>query len=279
MTMEFDPEKHGVAKEAYITEARIAYLNQAMKAGLTAATITAIIQLVPELFKTIDYLIKYGEIDLNQINRSGAKIITASGEAFLRGSIAYTVQLALQKGLFGETLKNVTPTMVGVVVTLVLGTIKDSIMVATGKITAAEMGMHFADSVIISGAYAVGAKIGGVIGQVIGFKLPGLGYLIGSLIGTSIAVVYNIGKKKMISFCVDTGFTCFGLVEQNYELPEMILEKMGIELIPISRTEITHIPLSTTSVCAKVNRVEYETIDISFVRRGIIGVNKIGYVV
>jgi hypothetical protein len=38
------------------------------------------------------------------------------------------------------------------------------------------------------------------------------------LIGTSFCVIYNIGKKKLISFCVDTGFTCFGLVEQNYEL-------------------------------------------------------------
>lgn len=53
---------------------------------------------------------------------------------------------------------------------------------------------------------------------------------------SSVAVVYNIGKKKLISLCVEAGFTCFGLVEQDYELPEEIL------------------------------------------RRGIIGVNKIGYV-
>lgn len=85
---------------------RIAYLDQTLKAGPTATTITAITQLVPELYKAIDYLIKHGEIDLAQLKKSGGKIITTSGEAFLRGSIAYGVQMALQEGLFGEALRN-----------------------------------------------------------------------------------------------------------------------------------------------------------------------------
>ena len=59
---------------------RVAYLDQALKAGLTAATITAITQLVPELYKTIDYLIKHGEIDLNQLKKSGGKVISTSGD-------------------------------------------------------------------------------------------------------------------------------------------------------------------------------------------------------
>ena len=59
---------------------RVAYLDQALKAGLTAATITAITQLVPELYKAIDYLIKHGEIDLNQLKKSGGKVISTSGD-------------------------------------------------------------------------------------------------------------------------------------------------------------------------------------------------------
>ena len=69
----FDPEKHGIAKETYLAEVRIDYLNQAVKAGLTAATITAITQLVPELYKAIYYLIKYGEIDVNQFKNPVGK--------------------------------------------------------------------------------------------------------------------------------------------------------------------------------------------------------------
>ena len=141
------------------------------------------------------------------------------------------------------------------------------------------MGAAFVDTVVISGGYLVGAHIGGIIGQALGFELPVVGYLLGSLIGTSFCVIYNIGKKKLISFCVDTGFTCFGLVEQNYELPEDVLHEMGVETIPIPRTQVERVDVPRTQVRGiGVDTAEYETIDITLLRRGVIGVNKIGYV-
>ena len=93
-----DLEKRGYVKDPLLDEVRINYVNQAMKAGLTAATITAITQIVPELYKAVDYLIKHGEIDLNGLKKSGQKVISASGEAFLRGSVAYGVEMAIQNG-------------------------------------------------------------------------------------------------------------------------------------------------------------------------------------
>ena len=274
----FDPEKHGYQKEVMLDDVRINYVNQAMKAGLTAATITAITQLVPELYKAIDYLIKHGEINLNAIKQSGKKVISASGESFLRGSIAYGVEMAIQQGLLGEGLKVVQPSVVGVAVTVILGTVKDSILVAAGKMTTKEMGVKFADTVIISSGYLVSMKIGGLIAQALCPELPGIGYAIGSLLGCSVAVVYNIGKRKLISFCIDTGFTCFGLVDQNYELPEAVLQEMGVSYIPVPRTEVSRTEVERVSTEAQVNRSAYETIDITVLKRGIIGVNKIGYV-
>lgn len=141
------------------------------------------------------------------------------------------------------------------------------------------MGAAFVDTVVISGGYLVGAHIGGIIGQTLGFELPIVGYLLGSLIGTSFSVIYQIGKKKFISFCVDTGFTCFGLVEQSYELPDDVLNELGIETIQIPRTRVEKIDIPRTNVlAANINKTEYETIDITVLRRGVIGVNKIGYI-
>ncbi len=117
------------------------------------------------------------------------------------------------------------------------------------------------------------------IAQALFPELPGIGFAIGSLLGCSVAVVYNIGKKKLISFCVDTGFTCFGLVEQNYELPEEVLHEMGIETIPVPRTQVERIDVPRTQVMeTSIEQSEYETIDITVLRRGVIGVNKVGYV-
>lgn len=274
----FDAEKHGYQKEVLLNEVQIDYLNRALKAGLTAATITAITQLVPEIYKAIDYLIKHGEIDLQGLKKSGKKVISASGEAFLRGSFAYGVEMAIQNGLLGETLKTVSPSVVGVTVAVILGTVRDSIMVAAGKMSGKEMGMKFADNLIISSGYLVSMKIGGAIAQAMFPELPGIGYAIGSLLGCSVAVVYNIGKNKLISFCVDTGFTCFGLVEQNYELPEEVLKEMGVETIPISRTETGRAQVNTVNTQSNINHTEYETVDITVLRRGVIGVNRVGYV-
>ena len=131
----------------------------------------------------------------------------------------------------------------------------------------------------LSRGYLLGAHIGGILGQSLGFELPVVGYLLGSLLGTSFCVIYNIGKKKLISFCVDTGFTCFGLVEQNYELPNEVLNDLGVEIAPISRTQIERIDVlrSETAITA-IDKAEYETIDITVLRRGVIGVNRIGYI-
>ena len=77
---------------------------------------------------------------------------------------------------------------------------------------------------------------------------------------------------------MDTGFTCFGLVEQNYELPEDILQQLGVDLIPISRTEVSRTQIARPQISTTIDTTQYETIDIRVLRRGVIGVNKVGFV-
>lgn len=276
---EFNAEDYGFKKDPLKDQVRIDYVNKAMKAGLTAATITAITQLVPELYKSIDFLIKNGEINLNQIKNSGEKIITTSGESFLRGSIAYTVEMAIQQGLFGESIRAIDPTFIGVTVSIIYGTIRDSIFVAAGKITPNEMGVHFVDSLLISSGYIVGAKLGGTIGQALLSNVPFVGYVIGSLLGCSISIAYNIGKKHLISFCIDTGFSCFGLVDQNYELPEQVLSELGVQYIPIPKTEIKETKINRIDCSITYTQYQLETVNFTVLKRGIIGINKIGYTV
>ena len=254
-------------------------LKQALKAGYTTAAITVAFQLAPEIYKAIDFLIKHGEINIQQIKRMGTKGISAGAEGFLRGSISSSLLIICEKGILGEAFKGINPTILGTVVALVMQTVKNSILVAAGKMSTQQMGAAFVDTVVVSGGYLLGAHIGGIIGQALGFELPVVGYLLGSLIGTSFCVIYNIGKKKLISFCVDTGFTCFGLVEQNYELPDEVLHELGAETISIPRTKIERIDIPRVQTpAANISRSEYETIDITVLRRGVIGVNKIGYV-
>lgn len=273
----FDVEKHGVNADSAIKSEYL--LKQALKAGYTTAAITLAFQLAPEIYKAVDFLIKNGELDIRQIKGMGTKGISAGAEGFLRGTVSSSLLIACEKGALGEAFRKIDPTLLGTVVALVMQTVKNSILVAAGKMSAQQMGAAFADTLIISGGYLAGAHIGGLIGQALGFELPVVGYLLGSLIGTSFCVMYNIGKKKLISFCVDTGFTCFGLVEQNYELPDDVLHEIGVETISIPRTKIerTEIP-RTQPLATGLSKAQYETIDITVLRRGVVGINKVGYV-
>ncbi len=279
----FTAEKYGVDLDTVIKADYI--IDQALKAGLSAAAISMAMQVTPEIMKAIDYLIKHGELDLKQVKKVGTKAISSGSEGFLRGSIACTVQILCEQGVLGEALKHADPTIVGAVVAIILQTAKNSILVAAGKMTAREMGSSFVESVIVSAGFIAGMKagqaIGGAIGQAIGIELPGLGYAIGSLIGCTCAVVYQVGKRKLISFCVDTGFTCFGLVEQDYQLPDDILNDMGLDLAEIDYTPIDTAEINRNEISDSwgIDVAELETVDLKIVRRGVIGVNKVGFVV
>ncbi len=273
----FKAEEHGVTAQSAIKPEYL--LKKAMKAGLTAAAITVAVQLAPEIIKSIDYLIKNGEINFQQIQQMGLKGISSSAESFLQGSISSSLQILSETGALGAAFKAIDPTIMGTVVVLVMQTVKNSILVAAGKMTAREMGTAFVDTVVISGGYLLGAQIGGIIGQAIGFEFPVVGYLLGSLIGTAFSVMYNIGKNKFISFCADTGFTCFGLVDQDYQLSDEMLKELGIETIPIIHTQVDSVDIQRINVArTEIERTEYETVGFTVLRRGVLGVNKIGFV-
>ena len=277
---EFSAEEHGVTTDNAIKAEYI--VKGAVKAGLSTAMITMAIQLAPDIYKAIDYLIKHKELDVQQLKAMGKKAISSAAEGFLRGSVSFSLVTLCKAGKFGAAFKSADPMMIASTVAIVLETIKNGIAVANGKMTAREMGGAFVDSVVTTVGFVagmqIGAQIGGAIGQAIGFQLPILGYIIGSLVGCAFSVAYNYGKKKLISFCVDTGFTCFGLVEQDYTLPPEILEEMGVDIIPIQRTEVSRTNVQTIQLDTGIGRTNYETIDIKLVRRGVIGVNKVGYV-
>ena len=121
--------------------------------------------------------------------------------------------------------------------------------------------------------------IGGGITQAF-IEVPILGYLIGSFIGSVVgSFTYNIGQKAIVAFCVDSGFTMFGLVEQDYKLPKEVLEKIGIETFDYETFEADSFePDTFEPETFSVDSFEPDTLDITFLRRGVIGVSKVGYI-
>lgn len=277
---DLDLEKHGVSVEKAVRPQYI--MQQAVKAGLTSMSITMIIRTAPDLYHVIAHLIKTGEIDINRLKSIGVNAVSSGAEGFLRGAVAYSLQALCETGVFGNAMKAVDPLLLGTAVALVIETLKNTILVAAGKMTPRELGLAFANTVMVASGYALGARIGGAVG--LAFGLPFLGYLVGTLAGSCVAAVLGIGKKKLISLCTDTGFTCFGLVKQDYSIPKEALRDMGIDLADVSRAVVSHADVPRAQVRrAQVTHIlpRRETlpskIGLRELRRGIIGINTIGY--
>ena len=269
----FKAEEHGVDADSAIQNKFM--IEQSLKNGCKVAAINMAIKTAPDIIKAFDYLCKNGEIDPEQLKQIGTKAFSSGAEGFLRGFVSSYLTIGCQAGKFGAAFKNVNPTYVAVMTNLVISTLKDSIEVARGNMDAREMGNNFVDATMSSLAYC----IGGAIGQAFLPELPVLGYMVGALIGSTLCITYQVGKKKLISFCVDTGFTCFGLVEQNYELPEEVLKQLDIDTIEVPRVQVETIDIPTVQLeIADVEQNKLETVEYVVLKRGIIGTNRVGYV-
>lgn len=249
-------------------------LQQAFKAGLTAATITLVLKVAPEVYKAISYLIENGEIDKEQFKRIGFAAVTGSTEGFVRGSVSAALTTCFKAGLMGEFLKSVDPTIIGAVTVLTMNVLKNAGEVALGRKTRNELTGELVKDMYISACSLI---VGG-IGQAM-IEVPVVGYMLGSFLGSLIGTfTYNADYKAALSFCVDSGFTMFGLVEQNYELPKELLNEIGVDVFDYETFEFDTFEADTFNIeTFDFDSFAPDTLGITFLRRGVIGVNKVGY--
>lgn len=271
------------------TEELVKYTNilkQSYKAGLTAATISMVLQVAPEIWNAIAYLIKNGYVDERQFKKIGFAALTGAGEGFVRGTVSAAITASCLSGVFGKDLKKVNPSVVGVVTVLVMNSMKSSYKVFTGEMNRSEMVNELIKEMFITTcAFSMG-----LLGKAyIKIPLPNflsklnnvvsLGYMIGSFVG-SIAgsVIYSSIYNPVLSFCVDSGFTLFGLVDQNYELPEEVLNEIGLEVFEYEKFEYEPFEYEKFEYEKfEYEQFEYEKLHTIFLRRGVIGVNCVGY--
>lgn len=267
-----DPKELGLTTEELVKYEYI--LKQAFKAGLTAATISLVLKTAPEIINAIKYLIENGEIEEGEFKKIGFAAVKGASEGFVRGTVSASITAACKSGLLGEALKEVDPTIVGAVTVLAMDTIKNAYKVSTGEMTRNEMANELIRTMFTSTcSLALGAVSQSFI------EIPVVGYMIGSFVGSLVgSFAYSAAYKPAISFCVDTGFTMFGLVEQDYQLPEDVMKEIGVEVFDYDQFDYDKAePEKFEFKRFEAERFEPEKIDMTFLRRGVIGVNEIGF--
>lgn len=252
-------------------------VKESLKAGMSAAVISLVLRVGPEIFKSIDYLIKNGELDADQFKQIGFAAATGSSEGFIRGTVAAAITTCCKSGVLGEAFKEIEPGIIGTIVAVTMNTMKNAYRVSVGKMSRTEL----TESLIRDMFISTSSLILGHVGQIILHQLPILGYMAGSFVGSVVgSFVYSTGYKTAVSFCAETGVTLFGLVEQDYKLPEDVLEEIGLERFDFDTFQVdTFEPESFAFDSFDAETIQPDSLGITMLRRGVIGVSRIGYVV
>ena len=251
-------------------------MNQAYKTGLSAAVISIVLEVAPVLLSVITKLIKSGEVDIEDFKRLGFAAVKGGTLGFIRGSVASALTIACKAGKLGSALKDVDPTVIGAVVALTMNAIKNATLMAFGKKTSREFANDcIQDLFVTSCSLALGTVIQSLLPE-----LPVLGFMLGSFIGSVLgSFVYKTAYNCAISFCVDTGCTFFGLVEQDYKLPETVLKDIGLKVFEFEKFMHKRFEPKVFEP-KRFDAKQFELLKphITVMRRGVIGINAVGYV-
>ena len=89
----------------------------------------------------------------------------------------------------------------------------------------------------------------------------------------------NVKEKVFISLSIKYGVTYFGIVKQDYNLPDWLLKELGFETFDFE--DIQEESFETEQFEQETFNTEYfqpENFDMHLLRRGLIGVRTIGYI-
>ena len=271
---EFNRSEFGLETKEFVKFENI--INEAIKAGLTAAVITVVLKNIPNIIVMFEKTLKDEEISLEDFSEMGFCSLSVASQSFLRGTTAATLTASFKSGLAGEVAKTINPTVIGAITAITFNIIESSIKLGTGKISETE----YANSCLRDVLIGTLPGIGSITGQAL-LPIPVLGLLIGSLIGSMVgAFVYTASNKVLLKVSITSGLTYLKLVEQDYSMPVEILEFMGLKVIE-GKTNLPNInrPIIIKPIC-NIPLINKPKTNLPFiVNRGIIGINKIGYLI
>ena len=248
-------------------------LQQGVKAGLSASVITMVMKTAPSLYRCLDNLLTHGYITDEQMSELGGAAISGSSEGFVRGFVAGMLCVACKAGKFGSSLMAVSPGVIGAATVVILQTLKDSISLVKGDITRVQLLNNLNKSIIVSG-FAIGT---GLLFKSILPIIP-FSYLLGNMVGSFVgSFAYKAADKAVMSFAVEYGWTFFGLVDQDYRLPDSIMEEIGVDVFDYEDSFVKDELLLDKFQFDTFAFDEFSPEMVRIVRRGIIAVHQVGY--
>lgn len=267
----FNASDYGLTTEELIDFQYI--IKEGLQAGYSAAMISFVLKTAPEVYKCIDNLVKNGEINKDDLKRIGFSALSGAASGFIRGFVTASLTAACKSGAFGASLKSVDPSGIAGLTVVFMETLSDSYKVVIGDMPANQMADNLIRNIIVTSA---GVGLGIVFKTYFAF-IPG-SYLLGNFIGTAIgSFIYQTTDDAIMSYCINNGCTFFGLVKQDYKLPDEVVMRLGFKLGELEKGELKKGELKKGSLKkGSLKKGKLETVYI--LKRGVIGFHRVGYI-
>lgn len=245
-------------------------LRDATSAAVRAALITAALQAAPYLVAIAKKGIETGEITARDFAPLGRAVPATMLRSGLAGGLTAAIVGAARKELLGASLKDLDPTLVSAAVVLCICAVTNSVKAARGEMTPQEAAARIAED-----ALTIAVSMGfGVIGQAL-IPIPLLGSLIGNIVGAVVArLAIDQANAAVLGIAVETGWTFFGLVDQNYAVPAALLSESGWRTVELQKFE----PRTAELRSLELRTVDLDRIDVTVLRRGVVAFRRVGYV-
>lgn len=267
----FDPADYGISTEELMNFSHA--LAQGVKAGTSAAVITLILKIAPQIYQCLEKLIAEGKLDENDFRELGFKALSGAGESFIRGFFAGTLVTACEIGICGSALKGVNPSVIGSLTAIMMQSMQDSFFVVKGTMSQQEFVANLSKNIFVTSCgIGLGAAMGGML------PMCPFAYMLGNFVGSFVgSFAYIAVDNAFMSFAVNSGWTFFGVVKQDYELPDYILKEIGIDVFDYEKYIIDEFQFDSFQF-DEFHFDEYSPDFISIIRRGVIGVHQVGYI-
>lgn len=100
--------------------------------------------------------------------------------------------------------------------------------------------------------------------------------MIGSLLG---GFVFTAKEQVMMSLCVKNGYTVFGLVDQDYTMPDAVRKKLGFPVYGYEQYQAKEYTFKNYQQKTYDRKIyNWKKMDCIILKRGVIGFRKVGYV-
>lgn len=278
----FNPEQFDIT---LAKKADYLYLCQSVAlSGLSASIVSSVLKAAPEMAKVFTSFIKDGLISIEDFERVGGDLKQGAKDGFIRGASLAAFKDMCSMGMFGEKIQKVALDVTNpafnniavVVVAVMTETVSDSLALQKKQITPQDFAYRLEKRIFISGCSVI---VGTYVQGLMPFA-PVIGYVLGSFIGAVLAgFAYEVKERYFISICVEHGYTIFGLVDQDYTLPTWLLQKLGFEVFEPKKYQTSSFSIKPYSIQrVQTKHYDIKAIDMFVLKRGVIGVRKIGYV-